>query len=259
LPEKQGRDFDRQTEVAMKRITTFAVIAASVTLVHAAKIVKETMTSAGASRTYYLYVPDQVKENPPPLVILLHGSGRDGRILVEHWESLAKKDGILLAGPDATVRAGWSNTTDGPLLFRDIVDTLRGKYSFDPRRVYLFGHSAGAVHALGLGILESEYFAAIAIHAGSLSPAYSPFIGKAPRKIPIAIWVGTNDRFFPLGPVRESRAFLNDHGYNVELTEIPGHTHDYYGRSGEINQAAWAFLSKHRLEKDPVYQHYVQR
>ena len=243
----------------MKPVLTVAVLVLSSAVVYGAKIVKETMSSSGASRTYYLYVPDSVKDNPPPLVILLHGSGRDGRILVEHWESIAKKEGIVLAGPDATVREGWSNRDDGPLFFRHVVETLRAKLSFDPRRVYLFGHSAGAVHGLGMGLLESEYFAAVALHAGSLSPSYSMFIEKAPRKIPIAIWVGTNDAFFPLKAVRGSRDFLNDHGFNVTLTEINGHTHNYYGRSGEINKAAWDFLARHRLEKDPQYQDYVIR
>jgi poly(3-hydroxybutyrate) depolymerase len=242
---------------ALTLTMTLVTVVFSAAALQAAKIVKETMSSSGADRTYYLFVPDSVKDNPPPLVILLHGSGRDGRILVEHWESIAKKEGIILAGPDATVRDGWSMRDDGPLFFRHLVEALQGKLSFDPRRVYLFGHSAGAVHGLAMGILESEYFAAVAIHAGSLSPAVSPYIDKAPRKIPVAIWVGTNDAFFPLKPVRGSRDYLSDHGFKVELTEIEGHTHNYYGRSGEINKAAWAFLQRHRLEKDPQYQHYV--
>ena len=63
-----------------------------------------------------MFVPDSARNKPAPLVVLLHGSGRDGRILVEHWQSLAKKEGIVLAGPDATARAGWSMRDDGPLL-----------------------------------------------------------------------------------------------------------------------------------------------
>ena len=34
--------------------------------------------------------------------------------------------------------------------------------------MYLFGHSAGAGQALYLSLLESEYFAATAVHAGAL-------------------------------------------------------------------------------------------
>jgi poly(3-hydroxybutyrate) depolymerase len=65
----------------------------------AEKTVKETMISDGASRTYYLFVPERAKDKPSPLIILLHGSGRDGKILVDHWESLAKKEGIVEHDP----------------------------------------------------------------------------------------------------------------------------------------------------------------
>jgi poly(3-hydroxybutyrate) depolymerase len=231
-----------------------------VSLVHAAeKTSKHTVISNGAGRTYYLFIPDSAKDKPAPLIILLHGSGRDGRILVDHWESLAKKEGIVLAGPDATVRAGWGMGNDGPPLLRDLVDAIKEKQSIDVKRVYIFGHSAGAIHGLKLGILESEYFAAVAVHAGSVEPEFALYMKRAARKIPIAIWVGTNDNFFPLAPVRATRDALNQQGFNAELTEINGHTHDYYGRSSSINKSAWAFLRDKQLDNDPQYQDYVIR
>jgi poly(3-hydroxybutyrate) depolymerase len=235
-----------------------AVTLASIAVPKAAdKIIKEELISNGADRTYYLYVPDSTKAQPSPLVILLHGSGRDGKILVEHWQSLAKKEGIILAGPDAIVSAGWGMRDDGPLFLRHVLEDVQGKYGVDARRVYIFGHSAGAVHGLAMAVLESEYFAAVAVHAGVLTRDFVPYIKRAPRKIPIAIWVGTNDSFFPLKPVRETRDALNEQGFGAELTEIRGHTHNYYGRSSEINKAAWAFLQGKRLEKDPQYQDYA--
>ena len=57
--------------------------------------------------------------------------------------------------------------------------------------------------------------------------------------------------------MRASRDLLNQFGYNAELTEIARHTHDYYGRSSDINKAAWSFLKEKRLEKEPQYQHYM--
>jgi poly(3-hydroxybutyrate) depolymerase len=218
------------------------------------KIVKETFAG---DRPVYLFVPESSKATPGPLIILLHGSGRDGRILVEHWQSLAKKEGIVLVGPDANVRDGWSMSEDGPLLFRRLIEGLKTKVAFDPRRVYLFGHSAGAVHGLTMGVLESEYFAAVAAHAGVLSPAAFPIIGQARRKIPMAIWVGTDDRFFSIPQVRATRDALNAQGFNTDLTEISGHTHDYYGSSSAINKQAWEFLKSKRLDQDPQYQDYV--
>lgn len=222
----------------------------------AQKITRESVTSQGVQRTYYRYVPDSALDKPAPLIILLHGSGRDGKILVEHWQSLAKKEGIILAGPDAIVREGWGRD-DGPLFIRHVVEAVQTDYAVDRRAMYVFGHSAGAVFGISMGVLESEYFAAVAVHAGALSPSVVPYISKAPRKIPIAVWVGTNDPGFPVSQVRQSLDMLKRQDFDVQLTEIPRHTHDYYSRSGEINKAAWAFLQGKRLEKDPQYQDYV--
>jgi poly(3-hydroxybutyrate) depolymerase len=224
---------------------------------HAAdRIVKKSVTSDGVERTYYLFVPESATKQPAPLIVMLHGSGRDGKILLEHWQSLAKKEGIILAGPDATVRQGWGRE-DGPLLMRHVIEAVQTDYAVDRRRMYVFGHSAGGIHGISMGVLESEYFAAVAVHAGAVSPSLVPYIAKAPRKIPIAVWVGTNDPQFPVRQVRESLELLNRQDFKVNLTEIPGHTHNYYGRSGEINKAVWAFLQSQRLDKDPVYQDYV--
>ena len=181
----------------------------------------------------------------------------DGSILA--ITGVLAKEGIVLAGPDATVRAGWGMGDDGPPLLRDLVDAINEKQPIDLKRVYIFGHSAGAIHGLKVGILESEYFAAVAVHAGALEPQFGAYMKRAPRKIPIAIWVGTNDSFFPVAPVRATRDALNQEGFNAELTEITGHTHDYYGRSSWINTSAWAFLRDKHLDNDPQYQDYVIR
>ena len=242
----------------MNYLIAFLLVAFAADDVHAAeKITRETFTSQDSQRIFYKFVPDSSVGKAAPVVILLHGSGRDGRILVEHWQGVAKKEGIILAGPDATVRQGWGMREDGPVIFRDLVEALKAKHEIDDRRVYVFGHSAGAIHGLAMGILESEYFAAVVAHAGVVPPSVAPYAGRAPRKIPIAMWVGTDDRFFPLQNVRASRDLLNQFGYNAELTEIARHTHDYYGRSSDINKAAWSFLKDKRLEKEPQYQHYM--
>ena len=71
--------------------------------------------------------------------------------------------------------------------------------------------------------------AAAAVHAGALrEPQQYAVIDSAQRKIPIAIFVGTKDPYFPLEAVRATRDALKAHGFPVELTEIPGHDHVYY-------------------------------
>jgi poly(3-hydroxybutyrate) depolymerase len=223
----------------------------------AEKVTKETFGSGGETRTYYLFVPDAAKKlERAPLLVLLHGSGRDGRSLLDKWEPLAKKEGIILVGPDALTRDSWRIPEDGPQFLYDLVEMLAVQLNIDRRRVYLFGHSAGAGHALIMAILESQYFTAVAVHAGSLPESAFPFIGRAARKTPIALWVGTNDAFFPLKVVRATRDALKGEGFAPELTEIPGHTHWYYDRAPEINKKVWAFLQSHVLTDEPKYEKY---
>jgi len=220
-------------------------------------IIKELIASHGRTRAYYLYVPSTLKPgSPAPLIVMLHGSNRTGVTLVEKWKDLAKKEGIVLAGPDATDLRGWGSPQDGPDFLRDLVEELKGKYSIDAKRVYLFGHSAGAVFALEMSLMESQYFAATAIHAGDLPKDCANLIQMAKRKIPMSIQVGDSDEYFPVKVVRETKEALKAAGFPVELTEIPNHDHWYYDQAAKFNQTAWEFLKKVALDAEPRYQKY---
>ena len=218
-------------------------------------ITKNLLTSNGKTRVYYLYVPPTVK-TPSPLIIMLHGSNRTGVTLVEKWKDYAKKEGIIIAGPDATNLQEWGSPQDGPDFLRDLVEELKSKYPVNPRRVYLFGHSAGATFALHMSLMESQYFAATAIHAGALAPDDMELIALAKRKIPISIQVGDSDELFPVEKVRKTRDALKEAGIPVDLIEIPNHDHWYYDKAPKFNQTAWEFLKKYELDKDPLYQKY---
>lgn len=225
--------------------------------IQAQKVVKGSIKSQDRDWTYYLFAPDGIeKAKPAPMIVMLHGSGRNGLSLVDKWKDLAKKERIILLGPDSSNSQSWRIPQDGPDFVYDLVEAIKTKHPVNPRRVYLFGHSGGATVALYLALLESEYFAATAVHAGAMRTDDGPFIERSKRKIPISIFVGTNDSFFPLADVRATRDLLNTRGFNAQLTEIKGHTHDYYARSDEINKNAWDFLKKHELSVDPKYERY---
>src|SRR6266853_3246413 len=176
-------------------------------------ITKELITANGKTRAYYLDVPSTLKPgSKSPLSVMLHGSGRVGMSLVEKWKELAKKESFIIAGPDSSNLQFWGSTQDGPDFLRDLVEELKTKYPINPRRVYLFGHSAGASFALEISLMESQYFAATAIHAGALPPEGRDLIEMAKRKIPISIQVGDSDQSFPLSVVRATRDALNAKG-----------------------------------------------
>ena len=220
------------------------------------EITKELITR-GKTRAYYLYVPSTIKpDTKAPLIVMLHGSGRNGITLVEKWKDYAKKEGIIIAGPDASTQQGWAAPQDGPDYLYELVEELKKKYPINPRRVYLFGHSAGACFALHMSLMESEYFAATAIHAGALRGDEGQLIKLAKRKIPISIQVGDSDNFFPLSEVRATRDALKAADMPVDLIEIKNHTHWYYDKAAKLNQTAWEFLKQHELQADPYFQKY---
>jgi len=220
------------------------------------KITKEVFTFGEQTVTYYLFVPKSVTAPASaPMVVLLHGSGRNGSTLVELWKSLAEKAGIVLAGPDAQDPQRWQVPADGPAVLCGLVDDLRKAVPIvNPRRIYLFGHSAGAVFVLYMSMLESEYFAAGALHAGAWrSAAEFTSIQIAERMIPLAITVGDNDSLFPLGAVTTTADALRKAGMPVQLEIIKNHDHNYYLMSDKVNTWAWAALKDHALEGDPKY------
>jgi poly(3-hydroxybutyrate) depolymerase len=218
------------------------------------KIVKDSVESEGRKRTYYLFVPEGLsKEKPAPLLVLLHGSGHNGKLLVEHWQKLAAQEGIILAGPDARDPSQWGMPQDGPRFLYDLVEGLKKSQPVDPARVYLFGHSAGAIFGLLMTPLESEYFAAVAVSAGALRDSDFVMLDEAERKVPVALFVGTRDSLFPVSVVRATRDAYTKRGFTAELNEIPNHDHNYYKRSPEINAKAWEFLKQHKLAAAPRY------
>jgi poly(3-hydroxybutyrate) depolymerase len=224
-----------------------------------AKVEKRSLGSGGKERVYYLYVPAAVRTpggSPVPLLVTLHGSGRNGASLVEKWTDLADRERIVVAGPDSTDSQHWSSPADGPEFLRDLVEEIRGKEPIDPRRIYLFGHSAGALFAIQIACLESEYFAAAAVHAGALRPAGFSVFDYAKRKIPIHMAIGDRDPFFPVSDARATRDALVERGFPAALVEMSWHTHDYSERARAINESAWEFLSKQALAKDPSYTTY---
>ncbi|MEP6742672.1 MAG: tetratricopeptide repeat protein [bacterium] len=223
----------------------------------AQQITKNSTLYEGKKRTYYLYVPATVNTAAPaPLLVLLHGSNRDGLSLVEKWKRLAETEDVILLWPNSEDASNWSVPRDGPDALHELIETIKSKYSINPRRIYLFGHSGGAAFALLMSLYESEYFAATAIHAGALDSRGLDLIKLAKRKTPIYIQVGTIDQSFPLADVRGTRDALVARGFPVQLTEILGHDHWYYHLAPKINDAAWKFLRDQELAADPNYEAY---
>jgi polyhydroxybutyrate depolymerase len=218
------------------------------------KISKEKISFREKERTYFLFVPAGIApDRKVPLVLALHGSGQDAENYVSAWKDLAEKEKFIVAGPSSLDVVHWATPEDGPLFLHDVVEQVAAKHPIDGRRVSLFGHSAGAVFAIEMAAIESEYFASVAAYAGSLVPRYYNLFDYAKRKIPYLIVIGTQDRFFPLDEVRATRDVLKSRGFPVEYFEMPGQTHNYLRSAKEINGRAWDFFQRNPLPAGPKY------
>jgi predicted peptidase len=220
------------------------------------KVAKLTFAAEGKEVRYFLFVPKNLTAPAStPLLVLFHGSGRNGLTLIDPWKKLAEKEGIVLLAPDSQDPRGWDVPLDGPLAVCSLVDEVkRALPVIDPRRVYLFGHSAGAVFVLYMAMQESEYFAAGALHAGAFRVAGDfDHLNLATRQIPLAITVGDRDAFFGLKDVNATVDGLKKAFIPVTLEVIRNHDHNYYVMSDTVNAWAWAALKDHRLEDDPKY------
>src|SRR5207237_167740 len=138
----------------------------------------------------------------------------DGQYLIKKWQDLATREGFLLVGPDALDTEHWSAPVDGPDFLRDVVAAVSAERAVNPRRVYLFGFSAGSGFAINMSLLQSEYFAATAAYASITY--HPPFAEIAARKIPFSFTAGAKDKIAPIAEARASRDGLRARGFPVE-------------------------------------------
>jgi poly(3-hydroxybutyrate) depolymerase len=209
---------------------------------------KESFEFAGLKRSYSLFAPQIAVASGAPLLVLLHGSYGNGAAIVSRWTEIAGQEGVVLAAPDAREREAWQLRADGPQFIRALIDDVAAKHAIDRGRIYLFGNSAGAVYSLTLSMLESQLFAATAVHAGAWrTPNEFRAVPHARRKIPIAMFIGDKDEYFPLFAVRKTQSALEQAGHPVSVTVLAGHSHAYARVASEVNRSAWEFMKAQRL------------
>jgi predicted esterase len=194
---------------------------------------------------YVVYVPPGAATGLLPVLVLLHGAGDQAENFIRAWKSLAQKKQIVLIAPqlprDPTLEPHI------PKILPCLVDDARKQASVDSHRIYLFGYSMGGYLAYDGALLDSDYFAAAAIHAMGIADEFTPIVQRATRKIPIAISIGDRDQMVSLAQVRRTRDLLQRSGFRVQYQEIFDHSHNYYEMSDTINNDVWRFLEAYRL------------
>jgi poly(3-hydroxybutyrate) depolymerase len=219
---------------------------------------RQTLAFGGHDRTLYVYATDKPPDGPRPLLVLLHGSGGNGQVMIQRWQDEAAKEGIVLLAPDSLrTDIGWDIHNDGPDYIHAAIQAVAAGHAIDFHRIYVFGQSGGAVYALNLAMLESEYFAAAAYHAGGWrKPAEYKFADYARRKIPVAAYVGDEDEYFSVESLQDTQRVLTQHGIAAELHLLPGRVHAYSDVPADFHDTVWRFLKANALIDIPKYAPY---
>lgn len=198
-----------------------------------------------------IFVPNDLPV-PRPLLIALHGGGRDGQSQLDLWRSVAAKEKIIVLAPSSKeppfIQATWFTPEDGQLLV-DKVNEALSRYPVDRSRIYCFGHSVGATKALDWGFHNRHVMAAVAVHSPmQASGIYQLNSGPGHRRLPVGVWSGeeSSDSNWHCASTLQY-AYKEHPNIAIFLTVIPNHEHNgIYTRPG-ISEEIWAFLKQHTL------------
>ncbi len=175
-----------------------------------------------------------------PLIIALHGLGGTEDAFFDNYEKklppLAESHGYIVAAPlgyrvDGSYGWGLATAPSDPNTKRtqdfseqDVMQVLarvRQLYRVDDSRIYLMGHSMGAIGTWKIAPKYPDLWAAIGMFSGSGAPAALERI----RTVPEIIVHGDADPTVPVGGSRAMIAKLKELGTEFRYIEVPGGLH----------------------------------
>lgn len=172
-----------------------------------------TLKVGDRDRTYLSYVPSQLREGAP-LVIVLHGSIMDGA-MIRAWtgyefDQLVDQKGFAVVYPDgykrnwndcrkdATFAAKLENVDDIGFI-RALIARMAAEHHIDTHKVFVLGYSNGGHMAFRLAIEAPDEIATVAVAGASLPTPDASSCAESGRTSRVMLVDGTED---PINPYK---------------------------------------------------------
>ncbi len=186
-------------------LTTLLLLCWNLVAANAKTNEMRTVTVNGATRSYWLYVPDKVSASAP-LVLSLHGTGGHATDKSPFRTSVADQVGCIVAYPQGeniffpvfgSTLPGWHATGEDSKdidFFKAVINDVAAHFSIDRKRVYCCGFSNGGMMTYTAACVASDVFAAFASISGY--PINEFHLHQAgPRPVPFLHIHGKADDF----------------------------------------------------------------
>lgn len=201
-----------------------------------------------AIRPYSVYVPEGYdKSRKYPLLVYLHGSGQDDRIL-ERSDFI--KEGFIVVAPNGRGVSNCYYSKESQQDIKEAIDDVEREFSIDPQRVVLSGFSMG-----GYGVFRTFYenpsrYSAIAILSGHPDLA-SKMVTKNSinfsdkkylqsfYKIPVFIYHSKDDLNCPYILMKEVADNLKSAGSDVSFAEDENRGHGNMSPEAKEKYISW--------------------
>jgi len=202
----------------------------------------------GDLKPYSVYVPEGYNKNQKyPLLVYLHGSGQDDRIL-ERTRFI--KEGYIVVAPNGRGVSNCYNTNESQQDIREAVDDVVREFSIDTAKIVLSGFSMG-----GYGVLRTFYenpfrYSAIAILSGHPDLANKMvaknslnFLEKeninAFSKVPVFIYHSKDDLNCPFALMKSFAENLRQINSNLTFREDESNGHGNMSQEAEKSYFLW--------------------
>ncbi|RWZ54811.1 alpha/beta fold hydrolase [Labedella populi] len=243
----------------------------------------EALQVDGMSRTYLSYVPADVPDDAPVLVVL-HGSFQSGETIRTatgfEFDQLADARGFVVVYPDgygqgwndcrelAATPARQENVSDVRFI-NDIVAEMSDRYGTSADRYFAVGYSNGGQMALRLASEAPERLRGLALISANIPTADNNLCSDVGSDVPTVVMSGTADPISPFegGPVtifgfsprgnvvsaaETTQAFVRSNGISAEAST---HALAHRDESGETSVSVVDFREP---GKAPVRQYIIE-